>query len=835
MNSSEEEPMQDVRPQNYRVHLIPDLSKFTFAGEATLLVEAATAIESLRLNILDLDIITCSVEHNSKWVDCEFETDPEKEELQIHLPQKMAGAIRIQMRYDGQINDKMAGFYRSQYRHSDKSDYIAVTQFEESDARRAFPCMDHPAQKATFDISMDIDSDRVAISNGAIKEETPLSNGKKRVTFEQTPKMSTYLVFFGVGEFEFSRDTEDPRVRVATLPGMKPYAAFGLAFGRKALAFSEDYYGIPYPLPKMDLIAIPDFAFGAMENWGAITFRENLLLYYPEITSKSGQERICEVIAHEIAHQWFGNLVTPADWQYLWLNESFATYFGNGVVAHYYPQWETWQQFLWANTGSAMARDALLENFAIEIPGGEHVVINVSTVPIIYSKGGSILRQVEGYIGPENFKHGLRHYLNTYQYANATSQDLWNSLEKVSEQPIASMMKSWIEQPGFPMISVKKQGSKLHLAQQRFSCLPADSDQQWQVPIRIQFFSGASKTEHITFLMTSARHEIDLPDPADAYKVNDQQTGFYIVRYQDKDNMSALGQRVADQSLSPEDRWGLQNDLFSLCKRGDTPFSEYLDFLAHYQNERAFLTLVSISNHLQHAYLVLNTEKQQKIVSLVRPWFEKVLSDIGFEPTADEKHTTAILREQLLWHAALSGSKSAMAFAGAQFERWIKGKAVHPDLMKSVLQIAAFAGDQQTFTSLDQRFVKSQVEHERMNILVALGCFQKKEPLENALQYILDTVPGRNKFVPVVAMAANPHAIPLLWDWYVSHLEQIEQFHPMMYERVVASIVPVAGMADPAVVKDFFEDYMQKTDRATDVIKLSLEKLEINLRMRAAN
>jgi tricorn protease interacting factor F2/3 len=585
----------------------------------------------------------------------------------------------------------------------------------------------------------------------------------------------------------------------------------------------------------MDLIAIPDFAFGAMENWGAITFRENLLLHYPEITSKSGEQRICEVIAHEIAHQWFGNLVTPADWIYLWLNESFATYFGNGVVAHYYPQWETWQQFLLGNTGGAMARDALLENFAIEIPGGEHVVINVSTAPIIYSKGGSIIRQVEGYIGPENFKHGLHHYLKTYQYANAASQDLWNSLEKVSEQPIAKMMKSWIEQPGFPMISVKKQGNKLHLAQQRFSYLPADFDQQWQVPISIQFYSGPSKTERMTFLMNSATHEIDLPKQADAYKVNDQQTGFYIVRYQDRANLAALGQRVAEQSLSSEDRWGLQNDLFSLFKSGDIPFSEYLDFLVLYRNERAFLPLVSISNHLQHASLVLDAEKQQKIASLVRPWFKEVLNNIGFEPARDEKHTTAILREQLLWHAAISGSKSAIAFAGEHFELWLKGKTVHPDIMKSVLQISAFAGDQQTFTSLDQRFVQSKVEHERMNILVALGCFKEKEPLESALQYILDTVPGRNKFVPVVAMTTNPHAIALLWDWYVLNLEQIEQFHPMLYERVVAAIVPLAGMENPDAVKQFFKDYMQKTEKAKDVIKLSLERLEINLRMRAAN
>jgi tricorn protease interacting factor F2/3 len=272
-----------------------------------------------------------------------------------------------------------------------------------------------------------------------------------------------------------------------------------------------------------------------------------------------------------------------------------------------------------------------------------------------------------------------------------------------------------------------------------------------------------------------------------------------------------------------------------LCKRGDIPFREYLDFLAHYQNERAFLPLVSISNHLQHAGLVLGAEKQQKIASLVRPWFENVLNDIGFEPTPDEKHTNAILREQLLWHAALSESESAIEFAAKQFADWMKGKTVHPDIMKSVLQIAAFTGNQQTFASLDERFQKSQVEHERMNILVAMGCFKEKEPLENALQYILDSVPARNKFVPVVVMAANPYAIPLLWDWYVSNLKPIEQFHPMLYERVVASIIPMAGMEDPQAVKEFFADYMQKSDKATDVIKLSLEKLEINLLMRAAN
>ncbi len=824
--------MQQVAPQNYRIHLIPDLDNFTFTGNLSLFVKAKKAIEALCLNILDLAILSCAVEQNDDFVECAFETDTEKEELKILLPRKMEGAIRVKIGYEGQINDKMAGFYRSQYVSSGKTKHIAVTQFEESDARRAFPCMDHPAKKATFDIIMDVDKDLVAISNGAIAEETLLDNGKKRVTFEQTPKMSTYLVFFGVGEFEFTRDTKDPRVRAVTLPGMKSYAKFGLEFGRKSLAFSEAYYSIAYPLPKMDLIAIPDFAFGAMENWGAITFRENLLLHYPDITSKSGEERICEVIAHEIAHQWFGNLVTPTDWKYLWLNESFATYFGYGVVDHYYPQWDTWQQFLYGQTASAMSRDALLENFAIEIPGGEHVVINVSTAPIIYSKGGSILRQIEGYIGEDNFQKGLRHYLKTYEYANAASQDLWDSFEEVSEQPIGKMMKSWIEQAGFPMISVKKKQNKLELTQKRFTFLPDDSDQIWLVPVTICFFSDTATTEQITILMDGPQHEIEIPDQTKAYKINDRQTGFYIVDYQDIENLDGLGRRVRDQSLSPEDRWGVQNDMYSLCKSGRASMNDYFRFLSYYENEAAFLPLISISNNLQHAALVMGDPIKEKISSLVRPWFEIILNNTGYDPAPDEKHTTAILREQLMWHAALSGSEKAADFARKQFAGLMQGKTVHPDLMKSVMQVGAFSGNDRTFEWLDQRFQSSKVEHERLNILIALGCFKEKAHIQKSQQYILDEVPARNKFIPVVAMASNPYAIPLLWDWYVSNLEQIEQFHPMLYERVVAAIVPMAGMDNPQEVKDFLEDYMQKTDKATDVIKLSLERLEINLRMK---
>jgi tricorn protease interacting factor F2/3 len=796
------------------------------------LFEAPQAIEEIELNLLEIAIGSCQVEQNDAFADCPFKVNPDKEEVCITLPESMSGEIKLKIAYQGQINDKMAGFYRSKYDYMDQTRYMAVTQFEESDARRAFPCMDHPAYKATFDIRIDIDQDLVAISNGAVKDKKLLDNGKMRITFEQTPKMSTYLVFFGVGEFEFTPDKKDDRVRVATLPGMQEHAHFGAELGRKSLEFSESYYGIAYPLPKMDLIAIPDFAFGAMENWGAITFRENLLLHYPDVTSKSGEERIFEVIAHEIAHQWFGNLVTPSEWRYLWLNESFATFFGFGVVDHFCPQWDTWQQFLYSQTGSALTRDALHETFAIEIPGGEHVVINTSTAPIIYNKGGSILRQIQGYIGEENFRKGLQHYLKTYEYDCAASQDLWQSFESVTRQPISNLMKSWIEQPGYPKITVRRQDNQLILNQKRFTYLPGKSDQKWLVPVTLNLFSTSGESQRISVLLEESEQIIDLEEDIVAYKVNDRQTGFYRVKYDDAKNLDELGQRIQAKVISPEDRWGLQNDYYALVKSADAPLDEYLKFLSFYRQEDAYLPLVSIADNLFGAYLAMDETHRQEISSAAGQWFETILNNIGCEPKKDEKHTTAIMRDKFIWVAAFFGSNSALEFARSRFAILLEGGNIHPDIIKSVFQVGAFTGNDQAYAWFVQRLEQSQIEHERMNILAALGCFKNDALTGKVQQYVLDSVPARNQFIPVVAMCANPHAIPLMWDWYVSHLEEIEQFHPMLYERVVAAIIPVAGIEKSGEVQEFFEDYMKKKDKASDVIKLSLEKLEINLRMR---
>ncbi len=824
--------MTALNPIEYVIHLEPDLKGFTFSGSTEIRAETAQPVKEVTLDMIDLAVRGCRVRIGEEFTVCAFHVDTKKEELTVSLPRKMKGTLVLRVDYVGNINDKLAGFYRSRYTEGGKTKYIAVTQFEESDARRAFPCFDHPAKKAVFDIEMVVDQGLTAVSNNAVLREKDLGNGKKLVKFQRTPRMSSYLVFFGVGEFEFISDPGEVSVRVITTPGMTKYARFALAFGRKSLQFCESYYDVPYPLSKLDLLAIPDFAAGAMENWGAITFRENLLLHFPNITSRAGEERICEVIAHEIAHQWFGNLVTPSDWKYLWLNESFATYLAYGMVDHYYPEWDMWALFLQGQTEQALSRDGLHENFAIEIPGGTHVVINASTAPIIYNKGGSILRQIKGYLGEEHFRDGLRRYLKTNQYGCAASSDLWGALEEVSKSPVTRMVKSWIEQPGFPLVEARRSGNALLLSQKRFTYLPNDSLQTWLVPVRVEVFYENGDTASKTTLLEGTAGTLDMGPDAKTYKVNAGQSGFFRVKYLDGEILQGLGEKVLRKGLPPEDRWGLQNDLYALLMGGEATIDQYLDFLAWYGDEDAFLPLSSIAANLFHAYLVVGGPVRERIRLEGKHFLEEVLGRLGYEPTPVEGHNVSILRDRVLWQAVLYGSREVEAFGLGAFSSLKKGGAVHPDIVKSVLQIGAWYGGEEDFEWFQARLQSTESEHERMNILTALGCFKAKEMIDKVREYVLEKVPDRNKFVPLVSLASNPHAVSGMWEWYVSRVKELEQFHPVHYERVILAVVPLGGLGRETEVEEFFEKYMLETEKARDVIRLSLEWLRIHSAMR---
>jgi hypothetical protein len=393
------------------------------------------------------------------------------------------------------------------------------------------------------------------------------------------------------------------------------------------------------------------------------------------------------------------------------------------------------------------------------------------------------------------------------------------------------MMKSWIENPGFPVLEVARDGDKLIFHQKRFTYLPQDWEQSWVIPVtvRVHLSDGRSKT--FNTLLESSEAVLEIGEDILAYKVNEGQRGFYRVKYHDEDNLQELRKLTAAKAIPPEDRWGLQNDLFAFVKRGDILLEDYLDFISCFRHEDAFLPMVSLAGHLFHAYLVMDEPAREEIMALGKPLFEHLLESLGYEPGDEERQTTALLREVLIWHAVIYGSKIATAFALEKFDALVAGSRIHPDILKSAMRVGAWCGKGEAFAWFDARLQTSESEHERMNILSALGCFRDQDILGKVRAYILTEVPDRNKFIPIGSLALNPYAIPSMWEWYRSHLKEIEQFHPVHYERVIAGIVPLGGLGKEEAVKHFFEDYMGRTEKAKDVIKLSLEKLEINSRM----
>ncbi len=823
-----------IQPIHYTIRLEPDLERFLFTGQTEVLLHADRPAREIRLHAKDLAFWDCGLRRGESSVPCPFCFEPEREELTVRLPEPVHGEIRLSFDFMGRINDRMAGFYRSRYTLDGEARSIAVTQFQESDARRAFPCVDQPRSKAAFDVELIVGEGLKALSNMPASEEQDLGGGKRKIRFDTTPRMSTYLLFFGVGPFEIVRDQGDARVRAATTPGMSKFAGRGLDFGRKSLLFCEEYFGIDYPLPKLDLIAVSDFAFGAMENWGAVTFRENLLLHFAEITSKAGEQRIFEVIAHEIAHQWFGNLVTPSDWAYLWLNESFATLFGNRVVSHYHPEWDVWAQFLNTDTHRALDRDAMTTTVPIEMPGGEKVAINEVTAPIIYDKGASILRQIEGYLGEEAVRAGLRRYLKKHAYDCAASHHLWEALEEAAEKPVTQMMKGWIEQPGHPVVEARREENKLCLEQKRFTYLDGASDPVWMIPVNIRLFGEEDRAREMTTLLEGRKAELDLGDDVVAYKVNAGQTGFYRVRYEDEANLAHLGRLVSDRVLPMEDRWGLQNDLFAFTKSGSIGVQDYLEFLSHYRDEEVFLPLAGIAGNLYQTYLVMDGGHKEKAAALGRDLIRKLLARVGYDPDPQEEHTTSMLRDQVLLPAVVYGLQDAAEFAADRFNGLRRGEPVHPDIMKGVLQAGAWTDTGEALGWLEARLASAESEHERMNILAALGSFRAKASIDRAREFILREVPSRNKFVPICHMALNPMAIPDMWDWFLANLGLLEQLHPIHYERIIAGIVPLGGLGQQKRVEDFLLGYIREKRTSEDTIRLALEKLAIYERMRGS-
>ncbi|KAG7220249.1 hypothetical protein INR49_018305 [Caranx melampygus] len=602
----------DVYPVNYGLCLKPDLIDFTFEGKLEAVVEVTQATNQIVMNCADIDIITASFapQGGDEINATGFNYQNEDEKVTLSFPSALQKDIR----------------------------YAAVTQFEATDARRAFPCWDEPAIKATFDITLIVPKDRVALSNMNVIDRKPYPDDENlvEVKFATTPIMSTYLVAFVIGEYDYveSQSSDGVTVRVYTPVGKAEQGKFALEVATKTLPFYKDYFSVPYPLPKIDLIAIADFAAGAMENWGLVTYRETALLIDPKNSCSSSRQWVALVVGHELAHQWFGNLVTMEWWTHLWLNEGFASWIEYLCVDHCFPEYDIWTQFVSADYTRALDLDALDSSHPIEV-GGRVNVGHPSEVDeifdaISYSKGASVIRMLHNYIGDEDFRKGMNAYLMKFQHKNASTEDLWDCLEQASGKPIAAVMGSWTKQMGFPIIVVdqEQQGDDriLKLSQKKFCASGPHNGEDcpsWMVPISI-CTSEDPKCTKLNVLLDRPETTVTVSGVA-----SDQWIKLVHV------GESAAG--IRDLSLQPVDRLGLQNDLFSLSRAGMISTVEVLKLMEAFVNEPNYTVWSDLSCNLGVlSSLLSHTDFHEEIQEFIRDLFTPIGLDLGWDSKAGE-------------------------------------------------------------------------------------------------------------------------------------------------------------------------------------------------------
>ncbi len=797
----------DIAPISYDLTFEPDLKKFTFEGIESVSANCKKSTNTITMNCAELKIKSCQVKSSGKIIKSTPKTSEKKEELQIKLSEKIKGKVTIHLEFQGILNDRLLGFYRSQYKQGGRTKYLATTQFEAADARRAFPCWDEPEAKATFGISIIADNKFTAISNMPVKSKKKTGN-KTLYTFGRTPIVSTYLIYLGVGEFEYlAGKIGKIQIRVVTTKGNKSKGRFSLELGKKLLTSYEKYFGIRYPLPKLDLIAVPDFAAGAMENWGAITFRETILLYDPKTSSTRTKQFIAEVISHEIAHQWFGNLVTMKWWNDLWLNESFATFMATKFVDKFYPEWDLWNQFVEDAMNVAMGLDSLKTTHPIDVKVNSPAEIREIFDAISYDKGGCVLRMLEHYVGEPNFRKGLKKYLSDFKYRNAEGVDLWNAIGKASKMPVTSMINTWLKQPGFPLVEINQDGNVLKLEQKRYLLEPDRKFGKglWSIPLSLGLDSEISKK-----LFSKKSMSTKLPKDTIGFVANYGRKGFYRVKY-DEGILLDLKMLVDEKRIPPIDRWAIQNDLFSLCVSGDEKVRNYLDFSDAYFDEDSYLASVNVAHNLASLYFRVFDEKfVDKVHDYAINYFRKILSNLGWEPKKSDKHTDALLRSFIISTLGKMDDEEVTKESLKRYSKFLKSPgSLPPDLVEPICSIAAWNGNAKTYSELTKLYKNAKTTEEKLRFLGAMCGFKDKKLLIKSLDFSQTSeVRSQNMQLPIMKVAANPYGDKVLWPWLKKNWKKLNKkvgHGNPLFNRIVASISSVADDSMEEEIKQFFK------------------------------
>ena len=767
-----------VRPVRYSITLEPDLDNFTFQGDEAIRIRLSKASKAITLHSAELDIRLAEISFGKKKLAGTVSYDDKEERATVTFAKNVPkGNAILKLSFAGILNDKMRGFYRSRYELNGKTHHMAVTQFESTDARRAFPCFDEPAQKAVFEVSLIVPKDRTAISNTLETVVEEHRAGYKLVKFAPSPTMSSYLLAFIVGHFEYiqKKTKSGVLVRVFTTPGKKKQATFALECAAKCIEFYERYFGIRYPLPVMDLIAIPDFAAGAMENWGAVTYRETAVLVDPEHSATANRQRVALVIAHELAHQWFGNLVTMEWWTHLWLNEGFATYMEYVAIDAIYPKWNIWAHFVSAEGSRGLALDGLANTHAIEVDVHHPQEISEIFDAVSYSKGASVIRMLATYLGEGSFRRGLRNYLRKHAYGNALTEDLWRALERASGKKVAAMMRTWTRKPGYPLVSLEADGKRLNYSQRRFfpNRDPGNRDSTtWMIPLSV----SVSGKRPLKIALSKRKGSVALQAPHNAFiKGNLGETSFVRVAYQ-PENLRRLGEALeTDLRVLPEaDRFGIIRDAFALAQSGVSSTEVALSLASSYRKERSYIVWSLITQELLRLRnLLFGTPLYERFAAYGQALLKDAVRDIGWTKKPGESDDTAMLRSALVHAAGILGDEATVTKAEALFS----GKtALPPDLRASIYHIVAQNGGEKEFKKLVTLYETSTLEEEKDRALRALCGFRDAKFLNRMLDFAFsEKARGQDILKAVNFVWANPFGRSIAWEYLKTHWDSIEK------------------------------------------------------------
>lgn len=770
----------EFKPTHYELTIHPDRNTMTFSGKVIITgKKTGRPAKRITLHQNELTITSATITKHDKTTETEVEIDrinshAAYDEVRLHTAHQVyPGLYTVTLEFTGKITKPMNGLYPCFFEHDGQEKTLLATQFESHHAREVFPCVDEPEAKATFTLSLIHDKSDTAISNTPIaaQKSYKIPDGTQPAvitTFEKTPHMSTYLLAFVLGDVAYkeAKTKDGVVVRTYATPDNVEFTQFALDVAVKTLEFYNDYFAIKYPLEKCDMIALPDFASGAMENWGCITYREQTMLVDPNNTTLSTKQYVAMVVAHELAHQWFGNLVTMRWWTDLWLNEGFASWIEYLAVDHLYPEWNMWTQFAVDEQHRGLKLDALEHTHPIEVPVHHPDEIRTIFDTISYSKGASVIHMLHEYLGKDDFRNGLQHYLQTHAYGNTDTIDLWKALEDTSGKPVRSFMHAWTTQPGFPLVTATVSENSVKLQQERFFLNPQHTQQQKQLEWPIALLAHHKQLPDL-FNTSGTIEEVS---DTHSIKINQGQSGFYRVTY-NASHLEKLGQLIHKGQLPALDRLGILSDLFEASKAGKADTVDALHFLENFKDEDNSAVWDVIAASIG---AIRGTMDDEDIRELMKPYIRdlvaKQLKRLGWTPQAKESHFDQLLRPLILGLAAGADEPDVVNECLRLFNTMKTTQDIHPDIRNVVYATAVRHGDAKTFDKLFALHETTTLSEERTALTMALTGFKQPELVTRALNLIqTDSVRLQDVSYWIAYSFMNRFAREATWEWMTSH------------------------------------------------------------------